>query len=62
MPGAAHCFVTLKVPLRPLVAVHVPVMAVLDEGAEKLTIVPEQSAPRAANWPEVTPQLPETAQ
>jgi hypothetical protein len=60
--AGAHYFVTTNVPLRPLVALHVPESRVGDDGAEKLTVVPVQSEPRAVNWPAATPQSPLTAQ
>ena len=62
MLQATYCFVTAKVPFRPLLAVHVPERRVVDRGAANVTIVPLQSGPRAVNWPEETPQSPLTAQ
>jgi hypothetical protein len=43
--GTRAYFVMSNVPLRPLVAVHVPESRVVDEGALKLTTVPVQSCP-----------------
>jgi hypothetical protein len=57
-----HGFVTLKFPLRPLVAVHVPLIVVPDERAVSVTIVPVQSEPRPVNWPDATPHSPDMAQ
>ena len=62
IPGAVHSFMIANVPLRPLDAFHVPDSRVGDDGAEKVTIVPVQSEPRAVNWSAATPQSPLTAQ
>ena len=53
---------TLNVPVRPLEADQVPLIAVPAEGDVNVMTVPVQSDPRAVNWPEVTPQFPEIAQ
>ena len=61
-PPVAYCLATVKVPLLPLLAVHVPVSRSLSTGATGVTVTPSQSRPDALKRVPDTAHFPLTLQ